>query len=158
VSSLTLEEQHDVRNAEAWFPHKPAGKDQPRSIAGELVSLDSVWSDYHETFKVLAVIRAEDRCWSVRTYPTRLHDEWCRQAPQVGERVGIRFTGMLERKKDGKPYPDYTVAVERDGPPPAFDYGRVGGPSSDVEPEPTDAPASPEQPVAAPAGDRDIPF
>jgi hypothetical protein len=167
ASSLTLDEQHDVRNAEAWYPYKAAGKDQPYAIAGELVLLDSVWSDYAEAFKVIAVIReTEGKCWQVRTYPARLHDEWCKAAPQIGERVGVKFTGVKEHKRYEKAYPDFSVVAEREGPPPAFDYARMGGPSPDAgsadEPEPTDAPASTEQPAAAPAGVQegkdDIPF
>jgi hypothetical protein len=129
---LSLEDQHAVHNAEPWYPWKPEGQDQPHTISGELVKIDSVWSDYHEGFRVLAVLREPGgKCWSIRTYPTRLHDEWLRAAPQIGELTSPAFTGMLARKKDGKSYPDFSVAVERDGPPPAFDYARVGGEPKD---------------------------
>lgn len=130
---LTLDEQHNLRTAKAWYPHKREGAGQGDTLTGELVALDSVWSDYHEATRVVAVVRDDDGAmWSVRTYPTRLHDEWLRAQPQVGERVSVKFAGMLERKKDGKAYPDFSVAVERDAPA-VFDYGRVGAEASDGE-------------------------
>jgi hypothetical protein len=167
TNSLTLDEQHAIREAEAWYPWKPSGADQPQTITGDVVALDSVWSDYQNDFRVVAVLRDGDgKMWSVRTYPTRLHDEWLRMRPQIGERVSVRFAGLLERKKDSKPYPDITVAVERDTPM-TFDYGRLGPPTrpTDVDDigervrearEAADQPSDAELEAVAPDGD--VPF
>jgi hypothetical protein len=126
MKGLSLDEQHQISGATPWYPHRREGADQPDTATGELVALDSVWSDYHEGLRILAVI-CEDggAMWSVRTYPTRLHDEWLAVRPQLGERISVKFLGMLERKKDGKPYPDFSVAAERPGPKPKFNYDRI---------------------------------
>ncbi len=126
MSSSTLEEKLSISEADPWYPFKSDGAGQPQTIAGELVALDSVWSDYQNDLRIVAVIRDSDgKMWSVRTYPTRLHSEWLKATPQIGETVAVRFTGMLERKKDGRAYPDFAVAVDRETPS-VFDYSRMG--------------------------------
>lgn len=156
--SLSLDDQHSIRGAEPWFPHRKQGATQPDTVTGEVVSLDSVWSDYNESSRVATVIReADGKMWSIRTYPTRLHDEWLRARPQVGETVSVRFIGMLERKRDGREYPDYSVAVERDAPG-TFNYGRLA-PDEPSESESEELGEPPPRPPIRPTDDDDdIPF
>jgi len=137
MTTLTIDDQHDARSAKPWFPYRKEGAGQPDTVTGVVVAIDSVFSDYHEGSRLKVVLRADDGAfWDVRTYPTRLHDELLAVRPQIGEVASVRFTGMRERKKDGKEYPDFSVAVERDTPA-AFDYGRVG---ATVAPKRLDAP------------------
>lgn len=159
TGSLSLDEQHAIRNATAWYPQKREGAGQPDTITGELVALDSVWSDYHEESRIVAVVRSDDGAmWSVRTYPARLHDEWLQLKPQIGERVSVKFAGMLERKKDGKPYPDFSVAVERDRAT-RFDYDRMGSEVfADATEEETYAATGDELQHKRDERDDDVPF
>ena len=130
MSNATLDEQLAIREATAWYPWKSDGVGQPETVRGEVVGLDSVWSDYASEFRIIAVIRDDDgELWSVRSYPSRLHDEWLRLQPQLGERVAVKFAGMRERKKDSKSYPDFALAVEREAPA-KFDYSRIDAEAS----------------------------
>jgi hypothetical protein len=136
MTSSTLDEQLEVRSAEAWYPWKSDGAGQPEKIAGEVAAIDSVYSDYQAELRLIVVIREESgRAWNVRTYPTRLHEEWLRLQPQIGEKVALKFCGMVARKQDGKSYPDFALAVEREQPE-KFDYARMGAAEPDDGPEP----------------------
>ena len=55
MSNLSLEEQHAIREAAGWYPWRSEGTGQPDTITGEVVALDSVWSDYRDELRILAV-------------------------------------------------------------------------------------------------------
>jgi hypothetical protein len=136
MSTQTIEDQHAARNATPWYPHRSEGEGQPTTLTGTVMAIDSVYSDYHDATRIKAVIRdGEGQMWDVRSYPTRLHDEWLSARPQIGEVASVKFTGMRERKVDKKAYPDFSVAVEREAPA-AFDYTKL-----DAPPEPETPPA-----------------
>ena len=154
-----LDDQHAARSAKPWFPYRKEGAGQPDTVMGIVVAIDSVYSDYHDGPRLKAVLRDEDGSfWDIRTYPTRLHDEWLAVQPQIGEVASVRFTGMRERKKDGKEYPDFSVAVERETPS-AFDYGRLGAAPAPkrldgaIDADPTAIPGD-----VATVDDEEIPF
>jgi hypothetical protein len=133
MSNATLDEQLDVRSATAWYPWKGEGDGQPTKITGEVAAIDSVYSDYQQELRLIVVIRAEDgTSWNLRTYPTRLHAEWLRLQPKIGERVAVQYVGMCTRKQDSKQYPDFAIAVEREEPE-EFDYSKVGAPKDDAD-------------------------
>src|ERR1039458_8715278 len=133
MSNATLDEQIDIRSATPWYSWKNEGAGQPEMITGEVAAIDSVYSDYQQELRLIVVIRAKDgTSWSLRTYPTRLHAEWMRLQPKIGETVAVKFVGMCTRKQDGKSYPDFAIAVEREEPE-AFDYSKVGEPKDDAD-------------------------
>ncbi len=163
---LTIEEQHAMANPQTWWPYKPEGKDQPHTITGRLVSVDAIWSDKSNGFRIAAVIYDEDRVmWSVRTYPKELHGKWKDLKPQIGETVSVRYTGEKHSERYKRDYPAFSVAVIRNKPVKSFDYaGLNGGGEQDVEAEvpiePVDDPVAPASSTAqrAEEGDSDIPF
>jgi hypothetical protein len=150
VEELDLDELH--AEAVPWYPHRPDGKDQPDTITGTVVDIAAI-EDMNGDTKLRIDLKADDgKVWGLRTYPAVLHAAWRRAAPQIGERVSVRYLGKIENRKKGmSDYPNFSVKPLRDTTPQKFDYSKVGGmaPQADVESD---------VPISMPEDDAPLPF
>jgi hypothetical protein len=114
---LSLEDRLAEPLAEAWRP-APG-----ESLIGRVVAVDQRISSYDgvSLYPVVTVRREDGTTAAFHGYHAVAKAELAKQAPRVGERIGIKYIG----KRPGKQYEHYRIVVDRDGP--AIDWGRIGG-------------------------------
>lgn len=95
-------------NGDPWMP---ATEDEhPDGIQGRIVNVSTIYSD--EAYgggevPLLEIEEADGHVWSVRGYHTVLKNQIERNAPQVGDRVALKYFGPKTPKKGGKDYENY---------------------------------------------------
>lgn len=113
---LSLEEQLDQGAPsldgapKAWCPHKY--EEQSPLLVGELVGVGTCLSDHDAREHPLLHVRTDDGDeFAVRCYHSVLEAEVRKLNPQVGERIGLRYFGMVKGRTSN--YHHYRVAAER---------------------------------------------
>jgi hypothetical protein len=111
----SLEDRLDEPYAEAWRP-APG-----ESLIGEVVAIDQRISAYDGVtlYPVVTVRKDNGDTLAFHGYHAVAKAELGKQAPAIGERIGIKYIG----KPPGKAYEAYRIIVERDGP--AVDWAQV---------------------------------
>lgn len=115
----TLEERLS-REPEGW---RPSPGDQ---LIGTVLDIDTRTSDYGEgVYPLLLVETTDDKLYAVHAFHTVLKSELARRRPNIGDRIGIRYSGI----PDGKKYEHYRVELER--PTVAPDWDAIGQAADD---------------------------
>jgi hypothetical protein len=111
----SLEARLSEPYAEAW---RPAPGD---SLIGRVVAVDQRISSYDgvSLYPVVTVRRDDETTAAFHGYHAVAKAELAKQAPRVGERIGVKYIG----KPPGKQYEAYRIVVDRDGP--AIDWERI---------------------------------
>lgn len=140
---MSLEDQLEPRYAEAWRP-----KDG-ETLVGELTSIGERDAG-RGCYPVLTIRQDDGEELAAHCFHTVLAGELAKLAPEVGERLAIRYLGEVQKRDGGGRYHSYRVAVDRD-PAQSIDWARYRA---------DDSPAEPAGPLAAPPPDDydDIPF
>jgi len=105
------------RDVKPWMPHKDA--EHPKGIAGVVIKVTTVPSDYNETLVPVLEVVPDDiagTIWRVTAYHNVLAREIAEQRPQQGDKIGIRYQGQKEGSRG--PYESYRVVTERPEKPP----------------------------------------
>lgn len=127
----------DLPPAERWEPWKVNA--HPEVIRGVVVAKYTKYSDYTSTDKNFVDVLVEDRVWTLSGFTTRVHDELAKANPTLGDKIGVKFLGMKERRTDKKEYPDVLIAnYSRPLASAAVDFAPAEGAAPDVN---SDAPA-----------------
>jgi hypothetical protein len=125
-----FDKQVDREYAEAWRPE--AGD----KLVGEVVELGQREGAFG-TYPIVTVRRDDGTEAALHAFHTVAANELAKAAPQVGERIAIKYVGQKETES-GQAYHAYRVATDRAGR--AFNWGGfsdVGEVGSDI---PTDEP------------------
>jgi hypothetical protein len=143
--------------SEAWIP-LAAGQ----SITGELVDLDTAWSDYRGSeYPILRIRDDEGREWAVHAVRKVLYSEVLKWKPEVGERLTVAYHGPAEKAKAGmSPAEIYRVRVEgRASADAASVYARLEGAGKPERAAEPDVPAEGSRTLpGAPDQDSVFPF
>jgi hypothetical protein len=94
---------------------------------GQVVALDQRISTYDgvSLYPVVTVRRDDGTTLAFHAFHAVPKSELAKQAPMVGERIGIKYIG----KTPGKAYESYRIVVDRDGP--AIDWERIAAEAED---------------------------
>ena len=154
-----------------WEPWKD--KDQPHVFRGHVIKKYQQYSDYREELCNFVDVLNEggaQHVWTLSGFATRVHTELERVNPNVGHRIGVKYLGLKERKRDKKQYPDLAI-VNYTQPPASVDFRQPSEPEAadtresfgDLPSEFTDPPDTavedgPDDERAEEVGDDDLPF
>lgn len=108
--ALTMEQRLDFE-PDPWDP-EPGDK-----VAGEVVQIQRYDSKFTgEEYPVVDLVTDPDTLAGVRIYGSRtvLGNELDRLAPQPGDRLAVKYVGMVENK--GVEYHSYRVVLDRTQP------------------------------------------
>lgn len=148
---MSLEDRLESGLPSAWRPDQ----DDPDLLIGEVMEIEVGTSDYGR-YPIL-VVKTEDGEKAVHGFHSVLQNELAKAAPQVGERVGIKYLGDVDTKPGSKykSYKGYRVKVDRDKAA-TFDWNRIG----QAEEDQSGHVIYEQEPVTVPddAGDDGIPF
>jgi hypothetical protein len=132
--ALTMEQRLDFE-PDPWDP-EPGDK-----VAGEVVQVQRYESKFTgEEYPVVDLVTDADTLAGVRIYGSRtvLGNELDRLQPQPGDRLAVKYVGMVENK--GVEYHSYRVVLDRAQPAPPR-LAVVPPPvMADDEPPPPDSP------------------
>jgi hypothetical protein len=109
--ALTMEQRLDF-DPDPWDP-EPGDK-----VAGEVVQVQRYDSKFTgEDYPVVDLLTDPDTLAGVRVYGSRtvLGNELDRLQPQPGDRLAVKYAGMVENK--GVEYHSYRVVLDRTQPP-----------------------------------------
>ena len=109
LENISAPDPLDLPPAERWEPWKD--DTHPQVFRGVVIEKYTKYSDYSDAERnfVDVLTDAGDQVWTLSGFATRVHDELAKVDPAIGDRIGVKFLGMVKRKKDGKPYPDLKV-------------------------------------------------
>jgi len=111
--------------SEAWLP--AAEGDQLR---GEVVDIDTAWSDYRAGFYPLLTVRTDDGVeWKLHAFRTVLYNEIVKWQPVIGERIAVTYRGLGKAQAGMNAPHIYRVRVEgRSGQDARAIYRRLQAP------------------------------
>lgn len=131
--ALTMEQRLDFE-PDPWDP-EPGDK-----VAGEVVQTQRFDSKFTgEEYPVVDLVTDPDTLAGVRIYGSRtvLGNELDRLQPQPGDRLAVKYVGLVENK--GVEYHSYRVVLDRVQPAPPR-LAAVPSVADDDEPPPPDQP------------------
>jgi hypothetical protein len=141
-----VDKQVDREYAEAWR-YEPGDK-----LIGETVELSQREGAYG-IYPIITVRQDNGVELAFHAFHTVARNELAKAAPQVGERIAIKYVGVKEAGGEGRSsYHAYKVAVDRAAR--AFNWSAFGE-TGEVEP---DIPADDGPPLSTVPTDDDIPF
>lgn len=109
TDSRTLSEKLATEDRE-WRPHEPE-HDCPAQIFGLVLERGTYFSRFDKEHHTARVLTADNVVWSVIGFHGWLQSELERKNPQVGDFVGIAFTGTKPARREGES-PAFTYRVE----------------------------------------------
>jgi hypothetical protein len=141
----------DREFAEAWRP-SPGDK-----LVGEIVELGQRAGYDDELYPIVTVHQDDGVEFALHAFHTVLRNEFTKLAPQVGQRIAVKYEGEVASANGRSRYHSYRVATDH---VPAFSWGAFGEDAA-VEPDvPTDDRPAVDREFddRAKADDNDVPF
>ena len=103
-----------LSNAEGGFPAAWRAEKEGDMLVGTITGFDQVTGDYGT--QTVCTVLDEDTDEEVALYisSTVLKSQFQRLDPKVGERLGVKYVGLVDSKVRGRqPYKNYIVRVDR---------------------------------------------
>jgi hypothetical protein len=153
----TLEERLEQGAAKAWRPDES----DPNPVVGTVTNVEMGASEYG-SYPIVTIQTEAGEEFAIHGFRTVLKNEFMKQRPQPGERIGVKDLGEQATKPGSKfkSYHGYVLKVER-AQGSAFDWNRLGAPVDDSplhDPYAQEPQAAPDVALPANAGSDDIPF
>jgi len=144
--------------------YAPAWRPNPGdALVGEVTDLSANTGYDGAPYPIVTVRQDDGRELALHAFHTVARNELAKQRPQIGERIGIKYTGEKATADGRGKFHGYRVAVDR--PQAAFDWGTYGdgdasepaAPQSDVPRDGFEYGQPPAQAGTA-TPDDDVPF